>query len=117
MPTVRRVVSTADERFAAIVAALGDRPGVTRPGALSASGRGFGSSALRVNGRIFAMVSGGHLVLKLPAERVAALIAAGTGGTFDAGKGRPMKEWVSISPAKHRRWLALAIEALEFAGH
>ena len=112
---MERAASTVDVRFAAIVAALGDRPGVTKPGASAASGRGFGSSALRVNGRIFAMVSGGRLVLKLPAPRVTALIAAGVGDTFDAGKGRPMKEWVSVSPAKHRRWLALAIEALETA--
>lgn len=116
MPTVKRGAGTADKRFAAIVAALGDRPGVTKPHATSGSARGFGSSALRVNGRIFAMVSGGRVVLKLPASRVAALIASGAGDSFDAGKGRPMKEWVSVRETKRTDWLALATEALEFTG-
>ena len=60
------------------------------------------------------MVSRGRLVLKLPSHRVAQLIAAGAGGTYDAGKGRPMMEWVSLDPALQDSWLALASEALEF---
>jgi len=103
---------SAEDGFGAIVKALGDRPGVTKP----ASGRGFGTSALRVRGRIFAMVSRGRLVLKLPAARVAELVAAGAGDTYDAGKGRPMKEWVSFGAAKQDDWLVLAAEALKFVG-
>jgi hypothetical protein len=60
------------------------------------------------------MVSHGQLVLKLPAGRVAQLIASGAGGTYDAGKGRPMKEWVSLEPARQADWLDLAAEAMEF---
>jgi TfoX/Sxy family transcriptional regulator of competence genes len=104
---------TVDEGFADIVKALGDKPGVTEPEP-AGSARRFGSSALRVSGRIFAMVSRGRLVLKLPSHRVAQLIAAGAGGTYDAGKGRPMMEWVSLDPALQDSWLALASEALEF---
>jgi hypothetical protein len=106
----------AEEGFAAIVAALGDRPGVRQPEASPESGRRFGSSALRVDGRIFAMVSGGRVVLKLPEQRVAELIAAGSGDTFDGGKGRPMKEWVSLASEEQDAWLALADEALAFVG-
>jgi hypothetical protein len=104
---------TAEEGFADLVKALGDKPGVTEPEP-AGSARGFGSSALRVNGRIFAMVSHGRLVLKLPSRRVAELIAARAGGGYDAGKGRPMKEWVSLDPAVQDEWLDLATEALEF---
>jgi hypothetical protein len=104
---------TAEEGFAAIVKALGDKPGVTEPEP-PGSARRFGSSALRVNGRIFAMVSHGRLVLKLPARRVAEIIGSGAGGPYDAGKGRPMKEWVSLEAAMHHGWLGLAAEALEF---
>lgn len=76
--------------------------------------RGFGSGALKVDGRIFAMLSQGRLVLRLPAPRVEELIATEHGGAFDAGKGRPMKEWVTIE-AVPARCLVLAEEALTFA--
>src|SRR5690349_18164504 len=97
---------TPEDRFAALVSRLAGEPGVTPPGA----GRGFGSSALKVDNRIFAMLSDGRLVVKLPRDRVAALIAAGDGAPFDAGKGRPMKEWVALDTA----WEARSREALEF---
>jgi hypothetical protein len=103
---------TAEEGFADIVRAFGDKPGVTEPEP-AGSARRFGSSALRVNGRIFAMVSHGRLVLKLPSRRVAQLIDSGAGGTYDAGKGRPMKEWVSLDPSAAGQ-LELAAEALDF---
>jgi hypothetical protein len=109
------MLPTAEEGFADIVKALGDKPGVTEPEA-AGSARRFGSSALRVNGRIFAMVSHGRLVLKLPSRRVAELIASRAGGPYDAGKGRPMKEWVSLGAAMQDGWLDLAAEALEFVG-
>jgi hypothetical protein len=107
------MAKTADEVFAAIVKALGRR-GVEKPEATAGSARRFGSSALRVEGRIFAMVSRGQVVLKLPAARVSELIASGTGQSFDAGKGRPMKEWVALSRVTRERAVALAAEALEF---
>ena len=62
------------------------------------------------------MLSGGRLVLKLPARRVAELIQAGDGHPFDAGKGRPMKEWVAVDADRADGWLALASEALGFVG-
>lgn len=51
--------------FTDLCRALAGEPGVTLPSAAGAS-RGFGSDALKVDGRIFAMVTGGSLVLKLP---------------------------------------------------
>ena len=93
-----RKTHTAEERFAALVKTLGDRAGVTTPSASAASGRRFGSSALRVHGRIFAMVSRGRLVLKLPAHRVALLVASGVGDSYDAGATAlswPLKPWSS----------------------
>ena len=104
--------SSADRRFASIARALSREEGVT----LGSGRRGFGSGALQVDGRIFAMVTGGGLVLKLPQDRVAELLANGDGLPFDAGKGRPMKEWVELRPATDRRALSLAREALAFVG-
>ena len=76
-------------------------------------GTGFGSNpGLRVGGKIFAMVVDGRLVVKLPAERVAALTEAGGAEPFVIGK-RAMREWVSVEPGAHD-WRALASEALAF---
>jgi TfoX/Sxy family transcriptional regulator of competence genes len=90
--------------------ALAGRDGVT----LGSGRRGFGSDALLVDGRIFAMVTRGSLVLKLPRDQVAALVAEGVGAPFDAGKGRPMKEWVALDERSEGRWLSLAREAAAF---
>jgi len=78
-------------------------------------GSGFGRGALRYEGRIFAMLVRGRLVLKLPASRVTALIRSGNGIAFDANKGTPMREWLSLDPDSSLSWLSLATEALDFA--
>jgi hypothetical protein len=79
------------------------------------SGTGFGQNeGLRVGGKIFAMLVGGELVVKLPKERVDALVDAGVAVRFDGGKGRPMKEWASVGPSASRRWRALVGEARAF---
>ena len=52
---------------------------------------------------------------RLPARRVDALVEAGDGIHFDANKGTPMREWLSLDPGSGQDWLALACEALDFA--
>jgi hypothetical protein len=99
-----------EQRFADVVDELVAEPGVTPP----SGGRGFGRSALRVDGRIFAMLVRGTLVVKLPRPRVDQLIEAGAGAGFDANKGTPMKEWLQLDPGAAVAWLDLAREALAF---
>jgi hypothetical protein len=77
-------------------------------------GRGFGSSALKVNGKIFAMLNAGRLVVKLPRGRVHDLVANDVGEPFDTGGGRVMKEWVALKPSSEAEWLAAAREARDF---
>ena len=101
---------TPEERFAAMVAATAGEPDVQPPD--SAGGRRFGSEALRVGGSIVAMLVQGRVVLKLPRERVDALIRAGDGEPFDNGRGRPMREWVALAgdPAGDARLLGEALD-------
>ncbi len=103
----------ADALFEELVSRFSADPGVTVPS--EGKGRPFGASALKLDDKIFAMLTKGELVVKLPRHRVDELVASGTGGPFDTGRGRVMKEWVTIGPAHGGAWERLAREALEFA--
>lgn len=71
---------TPGQRYAKIAQAFLRRPGVTQ------HGQGFGASALRIHGKMFATLSpAGAFVVRLPRRRVEALAAAGQGGTFLTG--------------------------------
>jgi TfoX/Sxy family transcriptional regulator of competence genes len=102
--------NTPETRFAAVIEEILNEPGVTPP----TEGNGFGSSALKVENKIFAMLVRGRLVVKLPRERVDALVASGDGERFDANKGRPMKEWLALAEHSQVAWLSLAQEAMKF---
>jgi TfoX/Sxy family transcriptional regulator of competence genes len=99
----------AADRFAGVVGELEGEPEVS-------TGTMFGSPGLKVSGRVFAMVVKERLVVKLPRERVQALLAAGSGAPFDPGHGRVMKEWVAVDEASGREWLRLAREAMAYVG-
>ena len=86
--------------------------GVTVP---DGGGSGFGSNAIKINKSIFAMLVNDRLVVKLPAGRVAELISSGDGLPFDAGKGKPMKEWVSLT-VDDDACRVLVAEAMAFVG-
>ncbi|QKV77968.1 hypothetical protein [Amycolatopsis sp. Hca4] len=100
-----------EEKFEDLVDEFTGRPGITPPGTTG----GFGRTALRAHGRIFAMFVRGQLVLKLPRGRVDELVEGGHGVRFDANKGTPMQEWLALDPGSPHPWAALAEEALEFA--
>ena len=108
-------MTKAEGRYAAVVKALAGRRGVTYS-ATEGSKRGFGADALKVENRIFAMLdSQGEFVVKLPRQRVDAIVAAGEGKRFDPRRnGKVMKEWLVVGPRLESRWLRLAKEALEF---
>ncbi|WP_284981260.1 hypothetical protein [Arthrobacter sp. efr-133-TYG-118] len=101
-----------EERFNVLVDEFRASPGVSVPG--EPGQRGFGSNALKVHGSIFAMISGDRLVVKLPHQRVETLIGTGVGAPFDAGKGRAMREWLTVIADDEESWLALAHEAWDF---
>jgi hypothetical protein len=103
--------STPGQRYAQIVRAFLRRPGITQ------QGRGFGSAALKVRGKMFATLSpAGALVVKLPRQRVDALVADGQGKPFEPGPSRVMTEWLELYAASDKDWTSLAEEALAFVG-
>jgi len=106
-----RQESEPEVRYQDLIDDLLGTDGVTPP----PGGSGFGRGAVRFRNKIFVMFVRGRLVLKLPAERVGELVASGEGVRFDANKGTPMKEWLSLDPESGLPWLPLAREALDFA--
>ena len=106
---------TPSARYESLVKTILSESRFAKIGEGKGFGKGFGwKGELKVDGRIFAMLVKGRLVLKLPADHVAALVDSGDGEHFDAGKGRPMREWLALSPTSHKSWLALAREAMAF---
>jgi len=105
------MAATPAERYATILKAFVGKRGVS-----AESGRGFGSSALKIDNRIFAMLaSGDQFVVKLPRQRVDALVAAGEGVRFDPRRnGKVMKEWLVVPRRLDSKWLPFAQEAYEF---
>ena len=108
-PRKTDAVSTVEPRFRRVVGAFARDRQVTR------GGRGFGASGLKVNGRLFVLLSDrtGQFVAKLPKARVDELVRAGKGEPFDPGHGRLMKEWIALLPGQGD-WIALAREAYRF---
>jgi hypothetical protein len=99
-----------DPRFAPVVKAFAKDRRVT------IGGKGFGSSGLKVDGKLFAMISSrGLFVAKLPRARVDELVRQGAGKPFDPGHGRLMKEWIEIDGGQ-ASWIGLAREARAFVG-
>jgi hypothetical protein len=105
-----RQIAPLDPRFSPIVDSFSSDRQVTY------GGKGFGSSGLKVNGRLFAMIaSKGEFVVKLPKERVDELVRLKKGEYFDPGHGRLMKQWITLQ-VPPSAWIELAKEARMFVG-
>lgn len=104
--------AAAEERLHAVAAAFAGQPGVEPP---VRGNRHFGTATLRVHGRIAAFTPGDHLVVKLPAARVAELVATGEGLPFPEDR-PPMREWVAVVSDDPEVWRERVAEALTFVG-
>lgn len=109
--TATLMKTRADSLYERLVDRYRGDPSVTLP---SPKGGTFGASGLKVDGKIFAMLSRGELVVKLPRERVEALVESGKARRFDPGHGRVMKEWATVGTDQSRQWAKLAEEARQF---
>ncbi|WP_437756062.1 hypothetical protein [Sorangium sp. So ce1389] len=97
------------ELFSRLAERWAGEPGVARSTMM-------GFPCLRVKGRFFASIDrdGRHLVVKLPAARVAAAIAAGEGSVF-APNGRVFREWLAVPVELARRWESYLQASYAFA--
>src|SRR4051812_41642563 len=95
-----------DRAFAPIAAAFAGERDVAGAWMINSFG-------LKTNKKFFVMHWRGNLVVKLPIERVDALVAARAGTRFDPGRGRPMKEWIVVADGAGD-WIALAREAYRY---
>ena len=96
-----------DDLFEAVVEKLGADPGVTQA-------KMFGSAGLKIDGKFFASLYKGRLIVKLGEARVDELAASGGGEHFDPGMGRRMREWAAVEPSTPEEWVALAEESRAF---
>jgi hypothetical protein len=112
---MNREANVPADQFDALVETFAGAPDVTLPTEDPTAKRGFGSSALKVKDKIFAMLVGGWLVVKLPRARVDALVAAGDGERFDPRHiGHVMKEWLVVAPGHEDEWRTLAQDAMRY---
>ena len=79
-------------------------------------GRVLSANGLMVKGKLFAAISKGRLLVKLPKTEVAALIAEKRAAPFTSGGGRVMKEWATIGVENRDQWLDIARRARRFVG-
>jgi hypothetical protein len=111
----------SDQRVAALLKALRRIPAlapVVDAYERQAGERGspFGKNGLKTSGgKLFALFTQGTLVVKLPKERVVALVDEGMGKPFDPGHGRLMKEWLTVTNPR-ASWVELTKEAFAFVG-
>jgi TfoX/Sxy family transcriptional regulator of competence genes len=104
---------SAEERWASLVETMLAQ-GTANYGSDAGPQRAFGSTSLKTNGKIFAMLVNERLVVKLDRRRVDTLVAASKGERFDPGHGRLMKEWLAVDAVSDEEWRALATEAEAF---
>jgi hypothetical protein len=69
----------------------------------------FGSPGLRTGRKFFAIWWHEQLVVKLPADRLQELVAAGEGRVFEPMPGRPMNGWVLLQASAE--WDPVVTEA------
>lgn len=108
--------SEREKQYLQVAEGFVGQAGITGPLDQAPAKRAFGATALKFNGKIFALLNQHQdFVVKLPAARVDALLAIGAGMRFDPGHGRLMKEWLVVRSADLDDWQNLAREALDFA--
>jgi hypothetical protein len=94
--------------FDEIAAQLAKQPGVVRA-------KMFGMPSVKINGNAFMGFEKGAMVFKLRGEDHLRALAVPGASLFDpSGRGRPMKEWVSVPATASDLWTDFADAALAY---
>ncbi|HXQ93985.1 MAG TPA: hypothetical protein VN864_02295 [Thermoplasmata archaeon] len=102
--------AAAQAHFEKLIVQLAEDAGTDGP-----RRKGFASHSMFVGRKMFAILDeSGALVVKLPPERVAGLIASGAGSGWSPGHGSPLKEYLAVGFDRKARWLSLAKESRTF---
>jgi hypothetical protein len=105
----RQHTQVADPKYSEVAQAFAWRTDVS-----FGDGKGFGSGALKVKGKIFAMSSSkGKFVVKLPKTRIDELLTSSMGKRFEPRPGMVMQEWL-VPADEGVDWIELAKEACDF---
>ncbi|MHA7279821.1 TfoX/Sxy family protein [Arthrobacter sp. MDT2-2] len=106
--------AAAGARLDRLAGGLLDRAGVGRTTM-------FGSAAISLNGKLFALLDReGRLMVKVPSGRAADLVDRGVAVPARIGRGTA-REWVSIAPEasgtgdQDREWAAFLVAAYDYA--
>ena len=75
---------------------------------------GRGAQGIKRGKKLFVMFLKGDLLVKLPAERVAEIVASGDGLAYDPGTGKPMRNAVLIPASRKDLWIGYAKEAKQY---
>lgn len=102
----------AGPRPADTFAAVRERVLALHPG--DEEGRMLHSTGLRTGGKFYAFASGADVIVKVPAARVAELVASGEGSPCETRPGRPMREWVQLPVVDVDSCLTAVLEARAF---
>jgi hypothetical protein len=113
----RPAAFAADQRFVALLEAFARDPQLAPISAAFRAAQNarkrFGSNGLKVNDKLFALWVRGSLVVKLPAEHAARLVAAHQAMPFEPRPGRAMKSWLVIT-SETLPWVELAEAAYRY---
>jgi hypothetical protein len=97
-----------DAIFASLARSYAARPDIQL-------GEGFdGGPGMLASGDLFAALSGGALVVRLPPGRCAQLVDAGEGHLLQDG-GQTLEDWLVVPGVDAAQWLSLVTEALGLA--
>ncbi len=101
---MRHTSITPEERYTTLVKALLRNPEAT-----------YSRNSLWVGRKMFAFSSKGKLIVKLPQQRVYALVTSEKVRTLRPRQRPTPERMASLEPTQERHWLQLAREAMKFA--